>query len=61
MIGEMIKKYKDYIPEEEEIGENQGQEGDARIGESYIQEGKILKEEDRMREEQVREEAEHGQ
>ncbi len=61
MIGEMMKKYKDYIPEEEEIGENQGQEGDARIGESYIQEGKILKEEDRMREEQVREEAEHGQ
>ncbi len=61
MIGEMIKKYKDYIPEEEEIGENQGQEGDARIGESYIQEGKILKEEDRMRQEQVREEAEHGQ
>ena len=61
MIGEMIKKYKDYIPEEEEIGESQGQEGDGRIGESYIQEGKILKEEDRMRQEQVREEAEHGQ
>lgn len=50
MVGEMVKKYRDYIPEEEEIGEDQMQEGEALKEESQMQEGE-------HREEQVQEEA----
>ena len=50
MIGEMVKKYRDYIPEEEEIGEDQMQEGEPSKEEGRTQEGKPLKEEGQTRE-----------
>lgn len=50
MIGEMVKKFRDYIPEEEEIGEDQMQEGEPSKEEGQTQEGKPLKEEGQTRE-----------
>lgn len=59
MIGEMIKKYKDYIPEEEETRETESPRGEEQIQEAEGSGERIREGEDWKK--QVREEAEHDQ
>ncbi len=63
MIGEMVKKYRDYIPEEEEVREEQMQEENASRESGQLQEENVSKEEWRTQEEarmeRVQEEAKH--
>ena len=51
MIAEMVKKYRDYIPEEEEIQDEQIREAESPEGEGHAQEAESPRGEGQMQEE----------